>query len=316
MSSRTLSPMEILNASPLPDIGETLHVNHNNCPAGIDNKRRLYISRKREQPWAVLGFCHNCGSGGVASVVTGGTPYHLYNLTNDLKESANTYEKAEKDSQLDTMIAARDKEFCSIDLAPEYVKEYLYQYLGDADAAMAGIKWHEGACSLIYPKPLTALGDVLRGEVYFLEHQARSFIRKAPKYITHSLRNNLSRHDVDKFTDVTWLDREIEAVIVEDYLSAVKVVCNPSLDVAAVPLYGNHLAVDHLLRLSNKYKRITVWLDNDNHHIIDSAERIATTFKAVGVPEVRMVLGTKEPKHHKDKSIVDILSNGGATCLV
>lgn len=46
-----------------PDKGQ-IRVNHEDCPAGADFRKRLYI--KRISPTKVVGFCHNCGCKGVA----------------------------------------------------------------------------------------------------------------------------------------------------------------------------------------------------------------------------------------------------------
>ena len=37
--------------------GQTMRINHEECPAGKDTRRRFYITRK---PDVLLGYCHNC----------------------------------------------------------------------------------------------------------------------------------------------------------------------------------------------------------------------------------------------------------------
>lgn len=44
-------------------VGEQIHVNHVDCPAGTDTKRRLYIRRADASMW--LLHCHHCGDSGV-----------------------------------------------------------------------------------------------------------------------------------------------------------------------------------------------------------------------------------------------------------
>ena len=41
------------------DVGETVRINHADCEAGEDTRRRLYITMK---PDILLGYCHNCGT--------------------------------------------------------------------------------------------------------------------------------------------------------------------------------------------------------------------------------------------------------------
>ncbi len=43
----------------------TERVNHDDCPAGTDNKRRLYVTRKEDGH--VVAYCYNCGYSGATS---------------------------------------------------------------------------------------------------------------------------------------------------------------------------------------------------------------------------------------------------------
>lgn len=52
--------LEIANRFP-PTPG-TYHVNHDDCPAGIDTRGRLYVTRKEDG--VILGYCHHCGMSG------------------------------------------------------------------------------------------------------------------------------------------------------------------------------------------------------------------------------------------------------------
>jgi hypothetical protein len=42
--------------------GATTHVNHDNCPAGVDTRRRLYITKSDDNQKLKL-YCHNCSKG-------------------------------------------------------------------------------------------------------------------------------------------------------------------------------------------------------------------------------------------------------------
>lgn len=46
--------------------GETMNINHVDCPAGEDTRRRLYITVTLDG--TLLGYCHNCGSRGFVKV--------------------------------------------------------------------------------------------------------------------------------------------------------------------------------------------------------------------------------------------------------
>lgn len=43
-------------------VNDQVHINHDECPAGVDSKRRLYI--KRTSSNTVVAFCHHCGGKG------------------------------------------------------------------------------------------------------------------------------------------------------------------------------------------------------------------------------------------------------------
>lgn len=45
--------------------GNTMRVNHDDCEAGRDTRRRLYLTRPNSTPDVVLGYCHNCQEHGV-----------------------------------------------------------------------------------------------------------------------------------------------------------------------------------------------------------------------------------------------------------
>jgi len=42
-------------------VGQQIHINHTECEAGVDNKRRLYIKREAT---AIVAYCHHCNQKG------------------------------------------------------------------------------------------------------------------------------------------------------------------------------------------------------------------------------------------------------------
>jgi len=53
----------ILNNAPSV-VGQQVHINHTECEAGVDNKRRLYIKRTDR---GLVAYCHHCNQSGFAS---------------------------------------------------------------------------------------------------------------------------------------------------------------------------------------------------------------------------------------------------------
>lgn len=81
--------------------GEQVHVNHTNCSAGIDRKRRLYI--KRLDTNTVVAYCHHCGKSGRSNKIVGSRskeptalppPKQLWSLPADYTQEFSTAAKA------------------------------------------------------------------------------------------------------------------------------------------------------------------------------------------------------------------------------
>src|SRR5271165_6572543 len=61
MLSPKLIPAEYKKGEKSLALGEQIHINHEDCSAGIDVKRRLYIKRV---PGGLISYCHHCSGSG------------------------------------------------------------------------------------------------------------------------------------------------------------------------------------------------------------------------------------------------------------
>ena len=57
---KSLPLTDFVNNAPL-EIGEQININHENCSAGVDTKKRLYIKRVHG---GILAFCQHCSTSG------------------------------------------------------------------------------------------------------------------------------------------------------------------------------------------------------------------------------------------------------------
>jgi len=225
----------------------TRNINHPDCPAGTDTRKRLYITRTEDGK--IIAYCHNCGSKGYvgkrgvtniryASVgdLLAGSPtapsIKLGYLPNDtfvlrtslpamkyIEEYGISLEYAEKDGWLVQMDNTRstDKD------------RLLFPFF---DAQMNIVGWQTKAIDPhVKPKCLT------HGHV-----------------VPHIFNPDDSNH----------------VVIVEDRMSCVKVV--EYAEVAGMCLYGNKaLSLTEAHKLSMMFDYVTVWFDNDSETVRNNA---------------------------------------------
>jgi Zn ribbon nucleic-acid-binding protein len=128
--------------------------------------------------------------------------------------------------------------------------EYLASYGIDGTLiSKYKIKWNTVTNSLIYP--------VYDGPRLVMYQERKLFpVPKTPKYLTVGNLNNF----LPVFND-TGDDVSAECVVVvEDFLSAIKVAESSA---CSMPLFGSYLNKQQATRLSSRYKRLAIWLDQD-----------------------------------------------------
>lgn len=84
---------------------------------------------------------------------------------------------------------------------------------------------------------------------------------------------------------------------VEDRISAIKV----SRCVPTVPLFGSHLSLELIARVSKRFKRFRLWLDPDKKK---DAFKQCLNLKQKGF-NIDAVFSDKDPKELSDKEIYD-----------
>lgn len=264
--------------------GQTMRINHEECPAGRDTRRRFYITRK---PDVLVGYCHNCQN----SVTKYVAPADRYR--DDRVHSSTSFRIVE--DQYDYPLVL-DFYIDEEQLPTEAVVYRLKYQLEKTTCQEYDIKWspeHFGIVTPVYYSTREA------------GYQVRPLTTKGGKYFT------CMEQDVvmGGFKRTAITDQPV--VITEDYISAVRVA---SLGYLAQCNYGVQVKPEFLHRMVDEFDTVRpyiVWLDNDSKHVCNKAQEIANILAMFGVKNVTVHKDTTEPKHMLDKDIVKVVNSYG-----
>lgn len=276
-------------------VGEQVNVNHKNCPAGVDTKRRLYVTLK--QGGAVVWYCHHCNGSGSRKLGTASSRRSLHKSVCDLGVEHNERTKAHRTiAKLGGQVTQRVEEVSQEGLdwihsggvTNNEVIDYGFGYSKD-------VEW---ARSLRDRVVLPCYGSDGLAVVQYRKLSSTYDPRKYITYGTGVFDTQYRHRRVASYDSRT-------IVVVEDILSAVRVgrYCR-----CIAALHGT-VPVSYLCaaNASGDYDRVVVWLDNDNLTIRRAAREAARELSVV-YPSVLLVSGTDDPKHHTDQQIQEILN--------
>lgn len=275
-------------------LGEQVHVNHDNCSAGIDTRKRLYI--KRCEDGRILSYCHNCGESGyfLPSIQEGrGTRKSNRGTNGNVYETTRSRKSLPRDCQVYAQWPALAKQWVShYDITPQEVANHgicysprlrrvilpVFIYTNNHDSSVS----HTTAQST---GPTLGL------------YQARKIYPNdtGAKYLTYRndscvfVTNNNNRVDV--------------CVICEDILSAIKL---GRVAGRSIALLGTNLQEKHILTVVEGYKRFLIFLDNDNIQVKKAQIKLFRMLSAFG--DVKVTHHDKDPKECSDKELERIVS--------
>jgi len=253
-------------------VGETARVNHDECTAGVDSRRRLYITRPQANPDAVVAYCHNCQMGGYLKTGT----HEGYRD----RQHPNTSVPAAK-IITDTVVPPKDMVekigHWPVEAIAWAYKNGLNQDLLD----QYHIQYDPTSNRVYLPRYRAMYGTRYQDLMGYQLRNVQSLIR-GPKYLTVV-------KDTDKGFTVL---REHSAtspastvgIIVEDLISGIHVVKAAlqmrSFNVVVYINYGTKVQLDLLSRAAG-IGNVMVWLDNDSTHVRAQAETMARTIKLI-----------------------------------
>lgn len=292
-------------------VGQTIHVNHDTCPAGADTRRRLYITRKMTDSGGItdLAYCHNCGAGWADSSA----------ITNIRAMTPGT---ATPPGELDLdelhLVPAGTEGF------PQEARDFLAPITinsahptgggewDEEDVRSAGIGFNRANGRLVLPI-YDALNGCLGepdsdGARVLLGWQERRLYGNGPKYITT---DNGAPLDT---TVHLWNDPAEVIVFTEDYLSAIRVsqACREAL---AVPLLRYKVRAERVAELAKSRLPAIIWLDNDRPEVKNESAHLERLWRALG-NKATGTHSTLEPKKcmHGVKWIEDYIERCRKDC--
>lgn len=208
------------------DVGGMVHVDHLDCPAGKDTKRRLYIKVVDD---AVLFFCQHCGCKGV------------------LREHGKVLRASEIEARVDRAMT----------LPPHEKLRYLIRKEWTSDISEwskeARLWWHSYGLTQEEATEYNVQWDERRlwlwgaGSAW----QGRAFAGDSPKYLRIDESPNIPA--------AFYTSEERTWVVVEDLLSAYRV---HMAGYNAMCLMGTKVGHREMQVLTHA-KRVVVWLDDD-----------------------------------------------------
>ena len=227
------------------ETGETVRLNHLQCSAGHDTRRRLYITKK---PDVMLGYCHNCGES--SSLYIGAKDRYR-----DRGKSAKWFKEPTPSEYVEPLVVRfGDEKNIPVEaeawrikskLSRKQCSDYKIQYEPEHNA--------------IY-LPFFTTEDSTNG------YQLRPLHRYGAKYINYVKDNNKELGGIIKKATGDTL------VIVEDLISGIHI---NEAGYEALVNYGTHVKPTILFRaIQKKYKHYVVWLDNDNKVVNEKARQM------------------------------------------
>lgn len=285
------------------DRGQTCRVNHDDCPAGSDTRRRLYLTRPAASPHVVLGYCHNCQDKGVYTGASAKDHYRQHS------------------GELEDVVLPTGEKFS----APENLSYDQSLWPTDAVAwrimqRLAGHKL-EGLGVAYFPAHhriyLPTYDNIWYGEddgdSVLIGYQLRRLTAKGPKYLTavkdQSLPPSTVFHPVQDHGLAIGDVNHSVAIVVEDLMSGLAVATamqHTAYDAHVLVNYGTKVSPEVLHRLRDFDKGL-VWLDNDSAHVLDQAHKIAKVWRMLSGKPVMIESSEKDPKKCSEETILDII---------
>jgi hypothetical protein len=259
-----------------PDGVDTARFNHDDCPAGTDTKRRLYITRKEDG--IIVGYCHNCGSSGVA-VGSGSTYKRTAAIVTDTKVKEVTMPP-------------------NIEFEPKLWPKEAIDWVQKAGLPLTTVKKYALAYDLDSRRVLIPKYDVDNRLVMWQSRRVHDDLELTPKYITEV--------QIDACVHDPLGTRGEVVVLCEDMLSAIKIDALAGYDV--IPLFSSNVKIDKLLTPTAKYDTIVVWLDNDNTEVKRHRDSIARQLRSLG-KRVEVITRLSDPKHRHESLIIEAIED-------
>lgn len=292
-----LHPNEFISFAP-KNKGEQVHVNHEGCPAGIDNKRRLYV--KRSEDGTVVAYCHHCNQSGSSSdsVRTGSTSGTLDAVLagtgrgRGLASQRTTGYQGSygRGSQGTKVVAQRASPTSGALFNPRDWPVAAQVWLNKYGIDQSKWRWY-------YEPRLGRLCYTLRDtDNNPVFKCCRGIEQTNPKYLNFKQESDNSRQFLG--TEGEWL------VITEDIVSAQRCV---DAGYAAFPMLTTVVTDKDLLHLTDRFSCVILMLDNDNIDVDTKRNKLKTKLELLGC-KVISLSDTTDPKNYTHTELLNLLT--------
>lgn len=279
--------------------GQTVRINHTDCEAGEDTRRRLYLTRTHADETQVIAYCHNCQQGG----------YHSdghYKSYRDEKHRANIKDKC----TLSDTVEEPPGLVPEITAWPTAAQSWAFtKGIYQTDADWYHIKYDPSTDRVYLPRwdHLDRTDDDRGALVGYQLRSLHGYAR--PKYMT------AQRKDAENFTFIHPKQAECDyVVVVEDLVSAIHIIRATEDEGQGANLpgvfvnYGTRIDPRMMYTIAHGYKYAVIWLDNDNQHVDNQAKLMARTIAMYSDKiSVARVDESSDPKHYEPIEICHIL---------
>lgn len=274
-------------------VGETVRHNHDRCPAGMDTRQRLYITRHK--PHLFLGYCHNCSGAGV-----------LRNVGGVLRAAR----------KLDGSMASVSVESTEPEKLPDDTLP-LVMASETMDGVKEAVAWLD-KCGI--NQPFTRFGNVLAWSPSMRRlivkdgtfWTARDCRKDAPLKWYSPANHKKPVYPLSCFCACDPANPELRKkvrkvlVLVEDPISALRVADTELA--SAFCLYGTHLSDESFAAIcaDKEIDKVFIWLDKDEAGV-RGARVITKKFQLAG-KRAGIITTHDEPKRHGTDAIKRILN--------
>ena len=268
--------------------GDTARVNHNQCTAGADNRKRLYLTRSAGTPNLVMGYCHNCQDKGFHSL-RGlvahkdfdplDTSHHLptcngpFEAPKNMDHTCANWPTMAQQWRISMKLEVCDCEAMGIAYDPATHRIYLPQWTEVKDGAPTAT-------------------SVLQG------YQLRNLTEHGPKYLTaHRDKRRVVSTELNNTNHDSILNRV--GILVEDLSSGIRVakaLRHTNIECRVIVNYGTKVSPEVLHR-ARVIDTGMVWLDNDSEHVIEQAEKIRNVWGMLSGKRTTIETKYRDPKH-------------------
>lgn len=243
------------------ECGKQVHVNHAECEAGTDTKRRLYIRRLEDA--RIIAYCHHCCKSGSYSEAK--------------FRSLEAIKGSEKHTDSGGTVISLPTDYeNSISSWPARARAWIYRYgIIDEEITKYGIGYSAKERRVILP---SWEDGVLLG------YQTRKIFDEdtGPKYTTYHNKKNFVWKDLTNTNGVL--------VICEDVLSAIKLRRHYS----SMALLSTHLHKCNYHYLF-EHKQILIYLDNNNPEVKLKALNMKKELEMY-LPSITIISIERDPK--------------------